>query len=172
MSFLELAKRRFSVRSYTDQPVPEEALAAVLEAGRVAPTGCNKQPQRILVVRSAQGMEKLSRAARTFGAPVVLIVCADRSQTWTREYDGKVISDIDASIVTDHMMLQATELGLGSCWICWFKPDVIREEFRLPDQLEPVNLLALGYPAVPPADPHRHDQLRKPLSETVFYEQF
>jgi nitroreductase len=170
MAFLDLAKTRCSVRKYTGQPVEEETLRTVLKAGRVAPTGCNNQPQRIIVVRSPEGKAKLAKAANTFDAPVVLIVCVDRSQTWTRAYDGKVISDIDASIVTDHMMLQATELGLGSCWVCWFQPQVIREEFQLPDQWEPVNLLTLGYPAGPTASPERHAGLRKPLEETVFWE--
>ena len=170
MEFLDLAKTRCSVRKYAAQPVEEEKLKAVLEAGRVAPTGCNNQPQRIIVVRSPEGKAKLAKAANTFDAPVVLIVCADRAQTWTREFDGKNISDIDASIVTDHMMLQAAELGLGSCWICWFKPDVVREEFGIPDGWEPVNLLALGYSAAPMGDPDRHVRLRKPLDQTVFWE--
>lgn len=167
MAFLDLAKARCSVRKYTDQPVPEEALAAILQAGRVAPTGCNNQPQRIIVVRSPEGRARLAKAGRTFGAPVVLIICADKSATWTRNFDGKVISDIDASIVTDHMMLQAAELGLGSCWICWFDPQVVRTEFALPDQWEPVNLLALGYPDEPLKSPARHEKLRKPLEDTV-----
>lgn len=170
MTFLDLAKARCSVRKYEDRPVEEEKLRTILEAGRVAPTGCNNQPQRIIVVRSPEGRAKLAGAARTFEAPVVLIVCADRDQTWTRSYDGKVIFDIDASIVTDHMMLQATELGLGTCWICWFQPQVIREQFNLPDSWEPVNLLVIGYPAGPTADPERHTRLRKPLEETVFWE--
>lgn len=170
MEFLDLAKGRCSVRKYADRPVEEEKLAAVLEAGRVAPTACNNQPQRILVVRSPEGRAKVAKAARTFDAPVVLIVCADREESWTREYDGMVSAQIDASIVTDHMMLQAAELGLGSCWICWFQPEVLRAEFQLPPQWEPVNLLVLGYSAAPAADPRRHDRLRRPLKETVFWE--
>ena len=77
---------------------------------------------------------------------------------------------MDASIVTDHMMLRATELGLGSVWICRFKPDVVREAFALPENLEPVNILAVGYADGQPADPQRHSTTRKPMKELVSYE--
>ena len=100
------------------------------------------------------------------------------SQSWcvqTIERHGCVLltknrRDIDASILTDHMMLQATELGLGSVWVCYFKPDVIRKEFELPDYLEPVNLLLIGYSDEQPADPNRHEQTRHPLSSLISYE--
>ena len=170
MTFLDLAKARYSVRSYTDQPVEEETLRAVLEAGRIAPTGCNHQPQRILVVRSPQGRALLDQAANLYGAPVVLVVCADRTKTNRLEYDEKGIANFDVSIVTDHMMLQAAALGLGSCWICSFSIPLVRQAFSLPDHWDPVHLLALGYPAGPGSDPERHAHTRKPLSETVFFE--
>ena len=79
-------------------------------------------------------------------------------------------TEIDASILTDHMMLEATELGLGSVWIGCFKPDVLKEEFQLPKQLEPVSILAIGYTNAPPADPERHASTRIPLEELVSYE--
>ena len=94
------------------------------------------------------------------------------SEAWTRKYDGKNISDIDASIVTDHMMLAAASLGLDTLWICMFKPEAVREEFALPANVEPVNILLIGYGDGPAADPNRHDTLRKPLSATVFHERF
>jgi len=101
-----------------------------------------------------------------------VIVCADTSEAWTRKYDGKNISDIDASIVTDHMMLAAASLNLDTLWICMFKPEAVREEFALPANVEPVNILLIGYGDGPAADPNRHDTLRKPLSATVFHERF
>lgn len=172
MDFLSLAKKRYACRKYTAQQVGREKLDTILEAGRVAPTGANRQPQRLIVVQSPEGMEKLARCTRDFGAPCAIIVCADTSEAWQRKYDGKVIGDIDASIVTDHMMLCATSLGLDTLWICMFKPEAVREEFGLPDNIEPVNILLVGYGAGIPADPARHDMLRKPLSETVVYEHF
>lgn len=170
MDFLSLAKKRYSVRKYKDLPVEPEKIAQILEAGRVAPTGANRQPQRILVVQTEQGLEKLKKAARFYDAPVVMIVCTAPDEAWVRKKDGKNIAEIDASIVTDHMMLEATSLGLGSLWICWFDPDVLREEFQIPDSLVPVNLLAIGYADGEPASENRHDEQRKPLHETVSFE--
>lgn len=173
MDFLTLAKKRYACRKYhKGRPVEDEKLAAILEAGRVAPTGANRQPQRLVVVRSEEGRERLARCTRDFGAPCAIIVCADTSEAWTRKYDDKMIGDIDASIVTDHMMLAAASLGLDTLWICMFKPEAVREEFRLPEHFEPVNILLVGYGEGIPSDPDRHDMLRKPLSETVFYEHF
>ncbi len=97
------------------------------------------------------------------------MVCADKSKAWKRPFDGMVTTDIDASILTDHMMLMATELGLGSVWICYFKPDVLKQVLELPENLEPVNILALGYPAEPEADKDRHSQTRIPMDELVQY---
>ena len=145
MDFLKLAKKRYACRKYLFRQVEPEKLELILEAGRVAPTGANRQPQRLVVVQSKEGMERLARCTRDFGAPTAVIVCADTSEAWTRKYDGKNISDIDASIVTDHMMLAAASLGLDTLWICMFKPEAVREEFRLPEHVEPVNILLIGY---------------------------
>ena len=172
MDFLKLAKKRYACRKYLSRQVEPEKLELILEAGRVAPTGANRQPQRLVVVQSKEGMERLARCTRDFGAPTAVIVCADTSEAWTRKYDGKNISDIDASIVTDHMMLAAASLGLDTLWICMFKPEAVREEFALPANVEPVNILLIGYGDGPAADPNRHDTLRKPLSATVFHERF
>lgn len=170
MDFLEIAKKRYSVRKYTNQEVSGEKLDLILEAGRIAPTGANRQPQRLIVIQNDEGLKKLNKTANTFGAPVAIIVCADTEEVWKRPYDGKKLSDIDTSIVTDHMMLQATELGLGSVWICYFDPKIIKEEFQLPDHIEPVNVLVLGYANDKEKSPDRHDSERKALIEIVFYE--
>lgn len=170
MEFLEIAKKRYSVRSFLSKQIENDKLMKILEAGRVAPTGCNIQPQKIIVVQSKDGLEKVGKATNTFGAPLIMIVCADSDVAWKRTYDGKIITDIDASIVTDHMMLQATELGIGSVWKCAFKPEIIKEEFNLPKNVVPVNILVLGYADGEPASPNRHDSLRKPLKETVYFE--
>jgi nitroreductase len=172
MNFLELARKRFSVRHFEAKKVEEEKLLQILEAGRVAPTAANHQPQRIIVVRGDVGLDKLKKAANIYDAPLAVIVCADRNEAWKRPFDGKDTVDIDASIVTDHMMMEATEIGLGTVWICYFKPDVVRKEFNIPNHMEPVNILAIGYAAGPIASPDRHDKARKPMKETVFYESF
>lgn len=170
MGFLDLAKARYAVRKYTSQKVEKDKLDSILEAGRIAPTGANRQPQRLIVVQEQEGLEKVGQAANTYGAPLAIIVCSDVSIAWKRPYDSKVIADIDASIVTDHMMLQATELGLGSVWVCSFKPDVIKREFALPEDWEPVNILLIGYGEREPGSPNLQVKERKPLAHTVFFE--
>lgn len=172
MEFIKLAKKRYSCRSYQDRKVEQDKLEVILEAGRVAPTACNNQNQRVLVIQSEEGMEKLSKAARTFHAPLVIIVCADKNETWTRPIDGIQTVDVDASIVTDHMMLAATDLGLNSVWICYFNAEVLRKEFNIPENYIPVNILAIGYEAGEGKSPERHEEMRKPISQTVTYETF
>lgn len=169
MDFMGLAKKRCSIRAYTDRKVEPEKLEQILEAARVAPTAKNLQPVKLLVVQSGEGLEKVGKAANIYGAPLAVIVCADRDRAWTRPFDGKRSTDIDASILTDHMMLEATSLGLGSVWICYFKPDVLREEFALPENLEPVNILAIGYSAGERARSDRHE-VRVSLDQLVAYE--
>ncbi len=171
MDFMELAKRRCSVRAYEDRKVEPEKLERILEAARIAPTAKNLQPVKLLAVQSGEGLEKVGKAANIYGAPLAIIVCADHQRAWTRPFDSKRSTDIDASILTDHMMLEATELGLGSVWICFFKPDVLREEFSLPEHLEPVNILAVGYASGASASPDRHDKARVPMDELVSYEE-
>lgn len=170
MDFLALAKKRYSVRKYTSDKVEDSKVATILEAGRVAPTGANKQPHHLIVLRKEEGLNKISKAANVYDAPLVIMVCSHKEGSWVRPFDGKSLMDIDASIVTDHMMLQATALGLGSVWIDYFKPDVIKEVFDLPDYLEPINLLAIGYASEEPLSPDRHQETRKPLDEIVSYE--
>ena len=170
MDFITIAKTRCSIRSYTDKKVEPEKLEKILEAAHVAPTAANLQPVHLIAVQSEDGLAKIGKATNIYGAPLAIIVCADHNKAWVRPFDQKQTGDIDASILTDHMMLQATELGLGSVWVCYFKPDVISREFGLPENLEPVNILAVGYSDEEAADPERHSQTRIPVEELVSYE--
>lgn len=173
MNFLELAKKRYTVRSYMSQKIEKEKLEMIMEAAHVAPTGGNCQPQRLIVIQSAEGLSKITKAANIYNAPLAIIVCSDKNVAWTRPFDGKQLTDIDASIVTDHMMMQATELGLGSVWVCCFKPDVLCREFAIPAWLEPINILVIGYAdtnSEPVLSSERHGKMRKALTSTVYYE--
>lgn len=176
MHFTELAKKRCSVRSYADKPLDPQQLQAILEAGRLAPTGKNHQPQRLLVVQSPEGLAKMAKAMHNqnaYTAKAVILVCADTTDCWVRSFDAHCIHEIDASIVTTYMMLAATEQGVGSLWVERFDPEIIREEFALPDHYIPEALLCLGY-ANPEAvkSPEHYDTERKPLEETVWFESF
>lgn len=159
MSFEELTRTRFSCRHYEDRPVEQEKLAAVVEAGRIAPSACNKHPTRIIVctsdedrARAASACPRFERDGSVFGAPAVIVVLARTDGAWVRKYDQMNSSEIDSSIVTDQMMMQATELGLGTCWVCAFDPQKIIEAFNLPEGLRPIHMLPLGYPAETIAD--------------------
>lgn len=172
MDFLNIAKSRYSVRSYTAQKVEKEKLDKILVAAHIAPTAANLQPVRLLVVQEESGLAKISKAANIYNAPLAVIVCSDHSRAWKRPFDGKQTTDIDASIITDHMMLEAVELGLGTVWVCYFKPDIIKSEFNLPERLEPINILVIGYTDEQSANPERHLSQRISLSELVSYEKW
>lgn len=172
MDFLKLVQNRFSVRGFEDRPVEPEKLDIILRAGQTAPTACNLQPQRVLVIQSPEALEKYRRCTHChFNAPLAILTCCDTGECWKRGYDGKPSGDIDAAIVTTHMMLAAASLGVGSTWVMHVIPEAVREEFQLPEDWEPVSLLAMGYPA-PDAAPNPRHRDKKPLEETVFYNHF
>lgn len=169
MSFLDLAKARYSVRSFKPEPVAQEAIDKILEAGNVAPTACNKQPQRIIAVKSEEGLALLRKCTEChFNAPLAFIVCHDKSLCWTRPFDGKTSGDIDASIVAAHMMLEAAELGVGSTWAMYFIPEAVRTEFELDESVEPTAILVMGYPS-DDAKPAANHSAKKDIAETVEY---
>lgn len=170
MDFITIAKQRMSVRDYKETKVEPEKLEKILEAAHVAPTAANLQPVHLIAVQSEEGLAKIGKAANIYGASLAIIVCVDHNKAWTRPFDKKQTGDIDASILTDHMMLAATELGLGTVWVCYFKPDVLRKEFNLPANLEPVNILVIGYSNEETGDPNRFDAQRIPMSQLVSYE--
>lgn len=170
MTFLELAKDRYSVRKYQEKPIEDNKLQYILEAGRVAPTALNKQPQRFLVLSSPAGLEKLNKAGNTHGSPLAIVVCALKDQAWVRPQDNHPMTEIDPSIAATHMMLAAWEQGVGSCWITWFDPAIVKAEFNLPENVEPVDILALGYADSPVQQSDRHDKQRIPLAEMVWNE--
>lgn len=140
MSFADLTLERYSCRKYEKRAVESEKLDAILEAGRLAPTACNNHPVRVLPCATPELLEKaaacqprFARDGSVFGAPVVLLVCGVDEDAWVRPYDQMNAAPIDTAIVCDQMMMQATELGLGTCWVCHFKPEIAREQFDLPE---------------------------------------
>jgi nitroreductase len=172
MDFSALAAARYSVRKFKDTPVKKEDLDRILEAARSAPTAGNRQPQRVLVITREEGLKKIDLCTKCrFGAPAVLLVCADTTACWVRPFDGAKSDQVDASIVTTQMMLQAADIGLGTTWVMFFDPAKLIEEFKLPDTLLPVALLVLGYPADDAVPADRHG-LRNPLDKLVFYDTF
>lgn len=169
MDFLKLAEERYSVRKFRNERVEKEAVDKILKAGHVAPTACNYQPQRIFVIESPEGLEKLKNCTRChFDAPLAMLVCYNKDECWTRKYDGENSGFVDASIVTTHMMLEATNLGIGSTWVMHFNPMKMVEEFSIPETLVPVALLVMGYPAEDAAPIDMHSQFKN-IEDVVSY---
>lgn len=160
--FTELAKERFSVRDYSDRPIEEEKLAAILEAGRLAPTAKNNQPQKIYLIKSKEALEKIRAITRcAFNAPVVAVLAYDSDREWNSDITPGMHSGwTDSAIVCTHMMLEAQALGIGSCWVCWFDVQAVRDMLGLPDNIVITNLLPLGYPSDTAAPSPRHTQYR------------
>jgi nitroreductase len=168
MEYSELIAARYSVRAYRPDPVEDEKLQAVLEAARLAPTASNRQPFQLIVMHTAGREKEIGKIYRRpwfVQAPLVIGVCAISSLAWVRESDRFNARLIDAAIVTDHLILAATNLGLGTCWIAAFNVEAARSVLQLPDEAEPVIFTPLGYPA----DQHG-PKIRKPLNELVRYE--
>lgn len=149
MDFYELAKTRYSVRKFKADSIEEEKLNLILEAGRVAPSACNLQPQKIYVVKSEELRKKLAQVCRyTFNAPVILVIGYDKERDWkNRLMPGYGSGETDASIVCTHMMLEAWELGIGSCWVAYFNADEVSRVLGLPDNICVTAMLPIGYAA-------------------------
>ena len=169
MEFTKVVQERFSCRKFTDRPLEEEKLTAILESGRLAPTAKNLQEQRIYVVRSAEALAKLDTATPCrYGAPVVAVVAFDKNNVFTYP-GGKRDSGVeDATIVATHMILAAANEGVDSCWINFFDPDKLAEALGLPENEEVLMVMDLGYGPEGTAPTPGHS-VRKPLTETVSY---
>ena len=170
MKFEELYKSRYSVRSFEDKMIPEEELKKIYNAGIYVPSAKNRQPLKVYVVKSKEGIEKINRVSRCiFGAPLVLICCFDHTQVSIRK-DGKKNAGVqDVSIAVTQMMLEAWNLGIGSCWINLFDEEKLKEEFGIPEHIEPVCLLDLGYPSKDstPLELHHIKKTEKEIFEEV-----
>ena len=163
--FFDLASQRYSCRKFSDKPVEDEKIQKILEAGRLAPTAKNGQLQFIYVVKSAEMREKLKDASPcTFDAPIIFVMCGDVNDCWHDPYTGRPRAEMDVSIITTHMMLQAADLGLGSTWVCMANPHKLHTMLDMPEKHYPYCILPVGYPA-DDAEPSERHTLRKEVSE-------
>ena len=171
MDFLELAKKRYSCRNFKPDAIEEDKLMKVLEAARIAPSAVNYQPWHFFVVQNPENKAKIIETyPREWmkDAPVLIVACGNKQVSWKRA-DGKEHVEIDLSIAIDHLTLQATNLGLGTCWVCNFQAKKLREVLQLPINMEPVAIIPLGYPQNE-ADTERHTSKRKPIDEIISWE--
>lgn len=168
MTFLELAQARYSVRKFKDTVIEDDKLNKIIEAGHYAPTACNRQPQKIYVVKSEENRKKLAEVCRfTFDAPIIFVVGFDKERAWkNRLTDGYNSGETDASIVCTHMMLEAWEQGIGSCWVGYFNPEDVSKALSLPENIQVTAMLPIGYPAEDAQPMDLHSTYRD-LKETV-----
>ena len=157
MALLDLIKYRKSVRDFLDRPVEREKILMCLEAARLAPSASNSQPWRFIVVDDRQLKDKLCKAA--FGglysinsfckmAPVIVVVISEKSKFLTRIggiFRGTKFYLIDIGIAGEHFVLQAEDLGLGTCWIGWFNEKAVKSILNIPQHKKIDVLIALGY---------------------------
>lgn len=171
MTFLDLAKARFSVRSFSQEDLPQDILDRILEAAKVAPTAVNRQPQRIYLIHSEDAKAKLDSLTKyRFGAPVVAVIGYDETTAWRNPLDNNISAGVvDAAIVGVHMMMAAWEEGVGSCWIGHFDPKELARAFNIPDHIKLVCLLPLGFPAADAQPLMKMHNVRRPLEETVAF---
>ena len=169
LTFSALAKDRYSLRQYKTQPVEQEKIEQMLETMRIAPTAGNRQPHRVKVITAPEELAKVDECTRCrFGAPLVFLICYDKDTCWKRTpFDGASSGEVDASIITTYLMMQAQELGLGSCWVMFFDPAKTVEAFGLPDNLVPVAFLPVGYAAEDAAPSEKHAD-RLDLNDILF----
>jgi len=168
MTFKDLCEARYSCRAYKEEAVPQEKLDYVLECARLAPSACNKQPWRLRYVTSAEGLASLHSCYNREWlktAPAIIVVSVMKNEAWTRQIDGKCHSDVDASIIAEHICLAAAEQGLGTCWICNFDAARCHDLLHMADTEEVVALLPIGWPTTSATA-----KQRKPLDEFLLSE--
>ena len=169
MDFLQLAKERFSCRSFSDKAVEPEKLDAILAAGLAAPTAVNKQPYHIWLIKSETAYAEVTKAALFPFVPqchVALVVGSLPEAGWVREADGKPFADVDAAIVATHLLLAIQDQGLRTTWVGRFDPAVLKAAFP---EMAPYNLIAIfpiGYPAEDGVPSARHS-VRRSKEEAV-----
>ena len=167
MEFSKVIAERYSARAYKPDPVEQDKLERVLEAARLAPTAVNYQPFQVIVIHTQGREDELNRIYRKdwfVQPPLVIGVVALPDTGWVRR-DGRSYLDVDAAIVTDHLILAAANEGLGTCWIGNFDLDAAREVLGIPDDVEPIAFTPLGYP-----DDEPKAKKRQPLESLVRYE--
>ena len=169
MDFKDVVKNRYSCKKYSDRPVEDDKLTAILEAGRLAPTAKNFQEQHIYVLRSTEALTKIDAVTPCrYNAQTVLVVAFDKNNVFTYPGESRNSGIEDATIVASHMILAAANEGVDSCWINNFDPDQLAAGLGLPENEEILMIMDLGY-AAQGAGPLPNHNSRKDLTKTVTY---
>lgn len=196
MDFIDIAKRRVTVRQFDTKTVEQDKINKILEAGRWAPTAVNFQPQRIMVLDTPKNLDKvrefctfgynkkyieLTKEAADeknkknvyyYGAPLVLFVCYDKTACWTHPESGESSGTTDATIVATHMMLEAASIGLGTVWISYFDKEKAKTMLEISETWEPHCMIYIGYPANDFVPNPKMSGKRFPLSHSVWHNEY
>jgi len=168
MAVLDAIKKRYSCRSYLDKPIEQNKLDEILEAARLAPSAKNLQDWRFVIVTDKGKKRQLAEAANNQkffeNAGAIIVACSVSSDIMRC---GQPIGPIDIAIALEHIALQASSLGLATCWIGSFYPEKVRPILGIPDDVTVMELMALGYPADKPPVPNR-----QPLNKIACYEKW
>ncbi len=171
MNFLELASQRSSVRNYQPKAVEKEKLLYALEAARIAPSAANFQPWKFIVITEPEllkSVQTVYHRSWLTSAPAIIIALGDHEKGWHRASDGKDFTDIDVAIAIDHLTLAAAEIGLGTCWICNFDSEKCNAILKIPENMEPIALISIGYPVSPSIIAKQ----REPIDQLVHWNDF
>jgi nitroreductase len=170
MNVFEVVEKRRSVRCYKKTPVENEKVLRILEAARFGPSAANRQPCHFIVVTNPEVRKSLSKAYSAdwfLQAPAVIVCCANPKEAW-RRWDREEYWKVDAAIAMQNLILTATELGLGTCWIGAFKEKEVKKALNIPKNIRVVAMTPLGYPG----ETKTVATERKPLTEIVHYEKW
>jgi len=167
MEYYDLIRSRVSVRNYDpERPVPKEIIERILDAGRMAPSACNYQPWKFVVISSQSMLAKVRACYERDwfrDAPHILIVVGSRHQAWVRKYDGYNSIETDLAIALTHLILAAENEGVGTCWIEAYNPALLREALALKENQVIFGITPLGYIKAGYSKPS--DKQRKPLED-------
>ena len=167
--FLNLSESRFALRQFSDKPIEQEKIDKLLRVAQVAPTAENKQPQKIYIITKDEDRKKLKTVTKyTFNAPMFFLVCCDKNIAWKHKTEDYISTEIDGSIVTTHITLEAHDLGLGSVIVRSFETQKLKDLFKIPENMVPIALLPLGYPREGAKPSKLHFQ-KKDVKEMVEY---
>lgn len=169
MDFLNLAKERYSLRTFDGRPLSDGDIEKLLTAANLAPTAKNLQPQRIFVLKSEEAIRKLNECTKCgFGCKTAFLICYDKNESWKRVFDGVDSGYVDSAIVATHMMLAATDIGAGTTMVMYYDAEKTKEIFALPENLVPICFLVAGYPADDAVPNERHN-LRKNTDDYTYF---
>ncbi len=157
MEFYDVINSRYSVRKYSSKKVEQDKIERIVKCADIAPTARNTNCVRIYAVTNEQVLEDMKMVSPcTFDAPLLFVVCSDENDAWISSATGKSHGMMDASIAADHIMLSAVNEGLGTCWVCMFKPDKMKELLNLPENIMPRCIIVAGYAADDAEPSERH----------------